>query len=371
VAAVGSLKIQFQNCSDGMNELAIAGRLIGRMHTPYVIAEMSGNHNGDIKRAFALLEAAKAAGADAVKLQTYTADTITIDHDGPEFVIRGGLWDGRKLFDLYQEAHTPWEWHGPLFAKADELGITIFSTPFDSTAVDLLESLGAPAYKIASFEAIDLALIERVAKTGKPIVISTGITNEQEIAEAVATVRNSGNEQIVLLHCVSAYPARPEEANLRTITDLHERFGVLAGLSDHTMGAEVAIAAVAAGASVIEKHFTLARADGGPDAAFSLEPEELRLLSRGCRIAWEAMGQVNYQITEDAKGSLPFRRSLYVVRDMDAGEPFTNMNVRSIRPGYGLPPKYISQVIGCNASKSLKGGTPLDWEMVAGANHEK
>jgi N-acetylneuraminate synthase len=324
-----------------MNELAIAGRSIGAMCPPYVIAEMSGNHNGAIERAFALLEAAKAAGADAVKLQTYTADTITIDHDGPEFMIKGGLWDGRKLYELYQEAQTPWEWHGPLFAKANELGITVFSSPFDSTAVDLLESLGAPAYKIASFEAIDLPLIEKVARTGKPVIISTGIANEQEIAEAVATMRDIGNEQIILLHCVSAYPALPQEANLRTIADLSKRFDVVAGLSDHTLGSEVAIAAVAAGAAVIEKHFTLVRAEGGPDAAFSLEPDELRALCNGCRTASEAMGRVNYQITEGAKGNAIFRRSLYIVRDVDAGEQYTASNVRSIRPGYGLPPKFI------------------------------
>lgn len=347
-----------------MQPISIASRPIGPGHPPYVIAEMSGNHNGDINRAFALLQAAKDAGADAVKLQTYMADTITLDHDGPEFVIKGGLWDGRRLYELYQEAHTPWEWHGALFAKARELGITLFSTPFDHTAIDFLESLGAPAYKIASFEAIDLPLIEKAAATKKPLIVSTGMANEDEIEEVVATARKAGNNQIVLLHCVSAYPSRPEEANLLTIPDIAERYGVTAGLSDHTMGSEVSIAAIALGASVIEKHLTLARSDGGPDSAFSLEPHELKALCEGCRIAGLARGHVNYERTAGERGNVVFRRSLYVVRDMAAGEKFTSENLRSIRPGFGLPPKHLSDFLGKAASKPVKRGTALSWDML-------
>jgi pseudaminic acid synthase len=345
--------------------ISIAGRPIGRDHPPYVIAEISGNHNGEIDRALALVEAAKAAGADAVKLQTYTADTITIDHDGPEFRIQGGLWNGRTLYDLYEEAHTPWEWHKPLFEKGREIGITVFSTPFDRTAIEFLESLDTPAFKIASFEAIDLPLISQAAATGKPIIISTGMTDEGEIADAVQAVRATGNEPI-LLHCVSAYPARPEEANLRTIPDMMDRFGVLVGLSDHTLGIEVAIAAVAGGACVIEKHFTLRRSDGGPDAAFSLEPDELKMLCHQCRSAWAALGRVSYQRTEGEKGNVAFRRSLYAVVDIPAGELLTEQNIRSIRPGYGLEPKHLSKVIGARARTNLKRGTPLSWDLLVG-----
>lgn len=348
----------------------IGRRAVGIDQPPYVIAEMSGNHNGDITRAFRLIEAAKVAGADAVKLQTYTADTITIDHDGPDFMIRGGLWDGRRLYDLYREAHTPWEWHEALFAKAREVGITMFSSPFDASAVDFLEALDAPAYKVASFELIDLPLIQRVAATGKPLIMSTGMANAEEIAEAVAAARAAGNENIVLLHCVSAYPAEPEEANLRTIPDIAARFGVAAGLSDHTMGIEVSLSAVALGAAVIEKHFTLARADGGPDAAFSLEPAELAGLCAGCRTAWKALGRASYARTAGESDNAIFRRSLYAVRDIAAGDPLTPDNVRSIRPGYGLPPKYLNDVMGCSAACSIARGTALHWDMVAGGKHE-
>jgi pseudaminic acid synthase len=350
-----------------VNTIKIAGREIGPGYPPYLIAEMSGNHNGDIKRALALIEAASRAGVDAVKLQTYTADTITIDHDGPEFTIDSGLWAGRTLFELYEEAHTPWEWHGELFTKARELGLTIFSSPFDDTAVDFLEQLDVPAYKIASFEAIDLPLIRRVAATGKPMIISTGMANQTEIGEAVAAAKDAGASQIVLLHCVSAYPSPAAEANLRTLPDLAARFAMPSGLSDHTMGIAVPLAAVALGASVIEKHFTLSRADGGPDAAFSLEPEELTALVKGCRTAWEALGGVNYARTASEDANVRFRRSLYTVADIAAGEEFTSRNVRSIRPGFGLAPKHLPQILGRRAAAALRRGTPLSFDAVSKA----
>lgn len=345
--------------------IEIAGRKIGSGQPPYVIAEMSGNHNGDLQRALALIEAAAEAGADAVKLQTYTADTMTIDHPGKDFRIEGGLWHGKTLYELYEWAHTPWEWHEALFARGRELGLAVFSSPFDATAVDFLEGLNVPAYKIASFEAIDLPLIEKVASTGKPMIISTGMANLEEIGEAMATAQQYGAGEIVLLHCISGYPTPAQEANLLTLPDLAARFGAIAGLSDHTLGPEVPIAAVALGAHVIEKHFTLRRADGGPDSAFSLEPQELRQLCDSCRTTWQALGRVDYARKPSEEGNAAFRRSLYVVEDIGAGEPFTERNLRAIRPGYGLPPKHLKKILGRPAQIAIKRGTPLSWPLVA------
>jgi N-acetylneuraminate synthase len=345
-------------------EIAIAGRPVGPDHRPYIVAELSANHLGGIERAFAIMAAAKQAGADAVKLQTYTADTITIDHDGPGFVIEGGLWNGRRLYDLYQEAHTPWDWHAPLFAKGRELGLAVFSTPFDATAVELLESLGTPAYKVASFEAVDLALIERTAATGKPLIISTGMADRDEIAEALGAARAAGARDIVLLHCVSSYPARVEDSNLRTIPDMASAFDVLVGLSDHTLGTGVAVAATVLGACLIEKHLTLRRVDGGPDSAFSLEPDELARLVEDTSTAHIALGHVNYapEVSENAMRNL--RRSLYVVADVAAGEVFTSSNLRAIRPGHGLPPRHLPEILGRRARTAIARGTPVSWNLV-------
>lgn len=346
-------------------EIAIAGRGIGPGRPPYIIAEMSANHLGQIDRAFAIIDAAKDAGADAVKIQTYTADTITIDHDGPEFRIKGGLWDGRTLYDLYREAHTPWDWHPRLFEHARARGIALFSSPFDSTAIAFLENLDAPAYKIASFEIVDIPLIQRAASTGKPLVISTGMAGMAEITEAVEAARDAGGGGIVLLHCVSGYPTPPEESNLLRLRSLAERFDVLVGLSDHTLGTACAIAAVALGAVAIEKHLTLRRADGGPDSAFSLEPDEMHALVRDSRIAFAALGSGEEVRAASESGNALFRRSLYIVRDVAVGELFTGDNVRSIRPGLGLPPKHLPDVMGRRAVRAVKRGTPLSWDMVA------
>lgn len=330
----------------------------------YIIAEMSANHNHDFERAVRLIHAAKDAGADAIKLQTYTPDTITVNSDKPDFKIEGTIWDGRNLYDLYGEAHTPWEWQPKLKAVADDLGIDLFSTPFDFTAVDFLEAMDVPAYKIASFEVVDIPLIRRVAQTGKPMIMSTGMATLAEIDEAVRTAREAGCRQLALLKCTSAYPAPPEEANLRTIPHLAEAFGVVAGLSDHTLGIQVPVAAVALGARIIEKHFTLARSDGGPDSAFSLEPDEFKQMVDAVRITEKALGQVHYGITEKDAGSRSLRRSLYVVKDVKAGEIFTQDNLRSIRPGYGLHTRHLDEVLGKPAAKDIERGTPLSWECV-------
>ena len=344
--------------------IAIAGRTIGAGQPPYVIAELSANHNGSLDRALETMEAARDAGADAIKLQTYTADTMTIDHDGPGFRIEGGLWDGRTLYDLYQEAYTPWEWHEALFAKGRDLGLAVFSTPFDPSAVDLLEDLSAPAYKIASFELVDLPLIRRVAATAKPMIMSTGMAGLGEIAAAVRAAREGGAGEIALLHCTSGYPTPPEEADLRTLPHLADAFGLVTGLSDHTSGIGVAVASVALGSAIIEKHFTLSRADGGPDSAFSMEPDEFKALCENAALAWRALGAVRYDRAKSEHATAQFRRSLYVVEDMAAGEVLTEHNVRAIRPGYGLAPEYYETLLGKRVNRAVARGTPMTWDLI-------
>lgn len=342
----------------------IAGRQIGPGQPPYLIAEMSGNHNGDIGRASAIIEAAAEAGAEAIKLQTYTADTLTIDCDRPDFVLQVGLWKGRKLYDLYREAHTPWEWHEALFRKGQDLGLAVFSTPFDETAVDFLEALAAPAYKVASFEALHLPLLRRIAATGKPVLLSTGMCDLAEIGEAVDTLRQGGCSELLIFHCTSGYPTPVEDANLLAIPRLGDEFGVPIGLSDHTMDNGVAIAAVALGAAAVEKHFTLHRADGGPDSAFSLEPAELAGLATGLRAAWLALGQAEFQRAPSEQGNIIFRRSIYAVRDIAAGDAITAENVRIIRPGHGLPPRDFARLIGRRARNAIAYGTAISWDLV-------
>lgn len=349
------------------SEFKIDGVTVGIGHAPYIVAEMSANHNGDIDTAFKIIAAAKASGADAIKLQTYTADTLTLKSSHPDFVIKGGLWNGSTLYDLYDKAHMPWDWHKDLFAFARELGISIFSSPFDYTAVDLLEGLDAPAYKIASFEAVDLPLIEYVASTKKPLIISTGLCNFDEISEAVEAAQSAGCEELIVLHCVSGYPAPATDYNLNTIRDLQEQFNVPTGLSDHTLDNAAAIAAVSLGACFIEKHFTLDREAGGPDDSFSLEPEGLKNLSEMANSAFLALGKVNYSTKSSEKNNLIFRRSLYVTCDIKKGEIFSPQNVRSVRPGNGLPPKMLTNILGKTAVKDIPRNTPLSLDLINGS----
>ena len=347
-----------------MKEITIDGRKIGPKHPPYIIAEMSGNHNGSLERALKLMEMAKATGADAIKLQTYTPDTMTIKSDKPDFQIKGGLWDGHSLYELYEWAHTPWEWHQTLFNKARELGITLFSSPFDETAVDFLESLGAPAYKVASFEATDLPLIEYIAKKGKPVILSTGMATLSEIEEAITCIQATGNTDIVVLHCVSGYPTPVEQMNIATVKDLAERFDCVVGLSDHSLSNIASIASVAFGARFIEKHITHDRNDKGPDSEFSLEPNELTALCQDVKQAWQCIGSVNYDRKPAEESNLTFRRSIYAVKDIAQGEAITTENIKRIRPGFGLPPKYFSDLQGKTAKHSISAGTPIHWDLL-------
>ena len=336
------------------------------LNRPFIIAEMSGNHNQSLERALAIVDAAADAGVDAVKIQTYTADTMTIDIGTGEFFIsdKDSLWKGETLYHLYEKAHTPWEWHKAIFERCKERGIMGFSTPFDDTSVDFLEDIGVPCYKIASFENVDLPLIRKVARTGKPIIASTGMTTVAELSDLVQTVRENGCTDLTLLKCTSSYPASPEGTNLRTIPHMRELFGCAVGLSDHTLGIGAAVASVALGAVVIEKHFTLSRAEGGVDAAFSLEPAEMAQLVRECRTAALALGAVSYERAEQEQKSLQFRRSLYVVEDMKAGDVFTEKNLRRIRPGMGISPKYYDIILGKKVNRDIARGTPVQWNLI-------
>lgn len=341
----------------------IDGRLIGDSEPPYIIAEISANHNGKIENAFDIIEMAKRSGADAVKMQTYTPDTITLNSKKPDFMINEGLWAGNSLYDLYAKAYTPWEWHAELFEHAKRQELTIFSTPFDFSAIEFLEKLNAPAYKIASFECIDLPLIRAAASTGKPLIISTGMANESEINDAVETALKFGSGELALLHCVSGYPAPAQEYNLLTLKDMREKFGVTVGLSDHTLSNTTAVAAVALGATLIEKHVTLDRSGGGPDDSFSLEENDLEDLCTVTKTAWEALGKVNYERTEAEKGNVKFRRSLYFVRDLRQGDIITQDCVRSVRPGFGLAPKHLDAIIGAKLNRDVSANTPVKTEV--------
>jgi pseudaminic acid synthase len=343
---------------------SINGRPIGPGHPPYIIAEVSANHNGEINRAFQVIRAAKAAGADAVKFQTYTADTMTIDHDSAEFRIDEGPWAGQTLYELYQSAATPWEWHEALFAMAKEVGIAAFSTPFDETAVEFLKSLDVPAYKVASFEAIDLPLIDCIARTGKPVIISTGMATAMEIDEAVTAARNAGCSELALLHCVSAYPAEAEDYKLMSIPELLKRQNTIVGLSDHTIGMGVAVSAVTLGATIVEKHLTISRADGGPDSGFSSEPDEFKELCDTLGKIWVALEEKSDNPVQSEEANLMFRRSIYAISNITAGEGLTRENLRTIRPGYGLPPKEYGSLLGRKAKNTIKRGTPISWDLV-------
>jgi len=347
--------------------IAFGSRHIGQGESVYIIAEMSANHNQDFDKAVKIIEAAKESGADAVKLQTYTPDTMTISCDNEYFQIgKGSLWEGRNLYDLYGEAYMPWDWQPKLKKIANGLGLDLFSTPFDLSAVDFLEEMGVPIHKVASFEIVDIPLIEKMAQTGKPLIISTGMATLAEIEDAVQAARNAGATQIALLKCTSAYPAPPEEMNLRTIPHLAQAFNVPAGLSDHTLGIAVPVAAAALGACIVEKHFTLSRDAPGPDSAFSLEPREFKTMVDAIRVAEKALGEVHYKVGEREAASRVFRRSLFVVKDMKAGEVFTEENVRSIRPGYGLQPKFLAEVLERKAAQDISWGTPLEWKLILG-----
>lgn len=350
--------------------MKIGNREIGAGHRPYLIAEMSGNHNHSLDRALEIVDAAAASGADAIKLQTYTAETMTLDLDTPDFVIDDpqSLWNGRNLYELYDEAHTPWDWHAPIIKRAKSHGIACFSSPFDHSAVDFLESLDVPAYKIASFELVDIPLIERVASTGKPLIMSTGMATVAEIGDAVLAARRAGADDIILLKCTSTYPAEPVNTNLATISAMRQTFGCEIGLSDHTMGTGVSVASVALGAPLIEKHFTLARADGGVDSAFSMEPSEFLALRVECDRAWQAIGGIAFGGTPAEEGSRTFRRSLYIAKDMKAGDVLTPENLRAIRPGFGLPPKYLTQLLGQRVARDVARGTAASWNLFAGAD---
>lgn len=339
----------------------INGREISLNTPPYVIAEMSANHNGSLESAFQIIKKAQQSGADAVKIQTYTPDTMTLNCNASDFQIHGGLWDGRTLYDLYGEAYTPWEWHKELFDYAKKMGVTIFSSPFDKTAVDFLENLNVPAFKIASFEIVDLPLIKYVASTEKPLIISTGMANDEEIEEAITAAREGGCKDLAILHCVSGYPAPASDYNLRTIPDMINRFGLVTGLSDHTLDNTTAIASVALGASIIEKHFTLNRSGGGPDDSFSLEPSELAALCHDSKTVWSALGRVDYGRKSSEVGNVKFRRSLYFVKDLRSGDILTPDSIRSVRPGFGLPPKFFDQIIGKQLKKIASKNTPVDW----------